>query len=91
MSRETVVGGKGGNNGKGHPVHWDRIEVGKPVILNGTLHVDSYGSATGRTFQNYPCYVSKIVDDHDRACPILLGDNNSNMLGWVSIDEIFNA
>ena len=63
-----------------------QIVVGTRLTLSGVLHCSSYGEGTGRRFSNYPVRIVKIVSG--RPYPVLLGDDYSNQLGWVSYDEL---
>jgi len=63
-----------------------QITVGVKLTLSGVLHTSSYGEGTGRRFNNYPVRIVKIISG--RPYPILLGDDYSNQLGWVSSDEL---
>ena len=64
------------------------IRVGVRFYLTGRLQVDSYGtSGTGRYFSNYPVRIVNIKTD-GRPYPILLGDDWTDKLGWVSRDML---
>lgn len=64
-----------------------QIVVGMRFRLTGVLHVASDGSrGTGRRFTDYPVHIVRIISG--RKYPILLGDNYSEQLGWVSADEL---
>ena len=64
------------------------IRVGFYFLLNGRLYKDSYGGGLlNKKWNNYKVHIVKILDE-DRACPILLGDDYSDQLGWVSADEL---
>ena len=66
------------------------IRIGVQFYLTGRLQVDSYGtSGTGRYFSHYKVRIVNIKND-GRPYPILLGDNYSNMLGWVSRDMLLS-
>ena len=61
-------------------------QVGQTVYFTGTLHSNSNGGKEGKSFINYPCY---IVDIRSNAkYPVLLGDNYTDELGWVSVSSI---
>ena len=60
------------------------VIVGREYCFSGVLHTqaDGYGR-TGRRFDNYRVHVVMILD-RDVPYPILLGDEYSDQLGWVS-------
>lgn len=71
------------------PIAFRYIKVGVRLLLNGRLHKDSYGGGLqNKVWRDYEVYISRIIDDEDRECPILLGDDYTNQLGWVSYDEL---
>jgi len=68
------------------PITVAQIRVGVKLTLTGVLHTSSYGEGTGKKFTNYPVHISKIIPG--RPYPVLLGDDHSEQLGWVSNDEL---
>ena len=58
-----------------------KISIGSPVILNGTVHLDSYGSGPGKTFSNYQGKVNliNIKGSH----PYHMTTPDGGWLGWV--------
>ena len=65
----------------------NKYQLGSVWKLTGNVFVDSYGSRSGKWFNNYTVHVVRTVD-RNRKCPILLGDNYSECLGWVSENEL---
>ena len=64
------------------------ITVNTDLYFTGVLHVSADGTqGTGRRFSNYKVHVTKILN-YKAKYPILLGDKNSNQLGWVSEDDL---
>ena len=73
------------------PIEIKNVVVGHCFILNGRLHVSSDGTkGVGRAFENYKVTIVRDLRDEGRDAlyPILLGDDYSNQLGWVSEDEL---
>ena len=71
------------------PLSFSMIEVGLQFYLTGRLHKNSYGGGRqNKYWNNYPVRIVRIIDDDDRDFPILLGDDYSDQLGWVSCDEL---
>ena len=73
------------------PIEIKNVVVGHWFILNGRLHVSSDGTkGVGRAFENYKVTIVRDLRDEGRDAlyPILLGDNYTNKLGWVSEDEL---
>ena len=65
----------------------DIFVVGAKFILNGHVHETSYGDGRiGKRFTDYPVRIVRIIEG--RRYPILLGDQYSNQLGWISEDEL---
>lgn len=67
----------------------DQITIGCDVILNGTVHYDSYGSKPGRTFSNYKGKVSliNIYGSH----PYHVTTPTGGWLGWVTKESVVLA
>lgn len=71
------------------PLTIGMIEVGTQFYLSGRLHKDSYGGGRQKkVWKNYPVRIVRIIEEDDRECPILLGDDYSDKLGWVSVEEL---
>jgi hypothetical protein len=52
--------------------------------FTGTLQVSADGhSGTGRSFNDYPVKIIKVHERPSYTFSILLGDTNSNQLGWT--------
>ena len=70
------------------PLSVTQIKVGVNFYLTGRLNVASDGSqGRGKSFSNYKVHIVRILD-RDVPYPILLGDNYSEQLGWVSAAEL---
>lgn len=70
------------------PIAYVDIRVGFRFLLNGRLHKTSYGEGLqNKVWNNYEVRIVRIIND-GRKCPILLGDDWSDQLGWVSPDEL---
>ena len=66
------------------PLTIAQIRIGVRFYLTGRLQVASDGSrGTGRAFNHYAVRIVRILNN-GAPYPILLGDNYSNQLGWVS-------
>ena len=63
-----------------------QITVGTRLFFTGVLHTSSYGEGVTRRFNSYPVRIVRIIPG--RLYPVLLGDDYSNVLGWVSYDEL---
>ena len=76
------------------PISFEQVKVGVRLLLNGRLHKDSYGKGLqSKVWKNYEVHIVRIINENEnnyeeRKCPILLGDDNSEQLGWVSWDEL---
>ena len=57
------------------------IQRGVHCRCTGRLHASSYGERPGKTLNNDPVYISRVVEG--RPCPILLGNQWTDQLGWV--------
>ena len=67
------------------------INVNTDLYFTGVLQVASDGSrGTGRRFNNHKVHITKILS-YGAKYPILLGDENSSQLGWVSPDDLFGV
>jgi hypothetical protein len=70
------------------PLSFSIIREGLQFYLTGKLHKNSFGGGKqSKYWENYPVRIVRIIDD-GRDCPILLGDDYSDELGWVSYDEL---
>ena len=70
------------------PLTVTQIRVGISFYLTGRLNVAADGSrGRGKSFSNYKVRIVRILD-RDVPYPILLGDNFSDQLGWVSAAEL---
>lgn len=58
------------------------VTVGCTVILNGTVHRDSYGNGPGKTFTNYTGKVNFVKTD-GRSHPYHVTTPSGGWLGWV--------
>lgn len=67
----------------------EQITIGCSVILNGTVHYDSYGSKPGKTFSNYKGLVSliNIKGSH----PYHITTPTGGWLGWVTKESVVLA
>ncbi len=71
------------------PIAYADIRVGFRFLLNGRLHKNSYGGGLqNKVWNNYEVRIVGIINDPNRECPILLGDDWSDELGWVSPEEL---
>lgn len=59
-----------------------KITIGSDVIVNGQLHVDSYGAGLGKTLKSYKGKISSIKDG--RTCPYHVTTPSGDWLGWVA-------
>ena len=64
-----------------------QITVGCYAILNGTVHLDSYGSKPGRTYHDFKCRVNLINKKGTHPYHVT-PRGNSNALGWVSKESL---
>lgn len=62
------------------------ITIGSTVIVNGTLHRDSYGSNPGKTLNNFTGRVSLI--NKSGSHPYHIIDTSGGWLGWVNREAI---
>lgn len=70
------------------PLTISQITVNRYLTLTGVLNVASDGSrGTGRRFTNYKVRIVRILD-RNVPYPILLGDDYTDTLGWVSYDDL---
>lgn len=58
------------------------ITIGCDVILNGTVHYDSYGAKPGKTFNNYKGKINFI--NKDGSHPYHVTTPSGGWLGWVT-------
>lgn len=58
------------------------VTTGCSVIVNGTLHRDSYGSGPGMTLKDYKGKVNFVVDD-GRGYPYHVTNTSGGYMGWV--------
>lgn len=58
-----------------------KIAIGSSVILNGTVHADSYGSRPGKTFSNYSGKINLINPKGTHPYHVTTPDGG--WLGWV--------
>ena len=65
------------------------ITVGCDVILNGTVHLDSYGSKPGRTFTKYKGKVNLI--NKKGTHPYHVTTPSGGWLGWVTKESVVLA
>ena len=70
------------------PLLYSQVTVGARIKLTGRLQVASDGSrGTGRYFENYEVRIVRILNN-GAPYPVLLGDNYSDCLGWVSYEML---
>ena len=63
------------------------VKKGTRFFLSGRLHKNSYGGGRQeKEWKNYPVRIVRIIEG--RECPILLGDEYTDELGWVTLDEL---
>jgi len=62
------------------------VTIGSVVILNGTVHRDSYGSKPGKTFKNYKCKVNLI--NKRGTHPYHVTTMDGGWLGWVTKESV---
>lgn len=67
----------------------DEIVIGSTVIVNGTLHKDSYGSSPGLTEVNATRLVSNIKEGRSHPYHVTL--MNGGWRGWVTADSVVLA
>ena len=67
----------------------EQITIGCNVILNGRVHIDSYGNKPGKTFKNYKCKVNlmNMKGSHPYHITTLSGE----WLGWASAESVVLA
>lgn len=65
------------------------ITVGCEVILNGTVHYDSYGAKPGKTFTNYKGKISLI--NKKGSHPYHVTTPSGQWLGWVTKESVVLA
>ena len=65
------------------------ITIGCEVILNGRVHVDSYGSKPGKTFTNYKGKVNLI--NKKGSHPYHVTTPKGGYLGWVTKESVVLA
>ena len=63
-----------------------QITIGSPVILNGRVHIDSYGGKPGKLFTDYTCRVSLINKRGTHIYHITTPEGSP--LGWVKKDQV---
>lgn len=66
-----------------------KITKGCTVILNGTVHYDSYGAKPGKTFKNYKGKVNFI--NMKGSHPYHVTDLSGGWLGWVTKESVVLA
>lgn len=64
----------------------EEITVGCTVVLNGTLHKDSYGNGPGQTKSNFKCKVNFIKKGN--AYPYHVTTESGGWLGWVKESDL---
>ena len=62
------------------------ITIGSTVVVNGTLHRDSYGSNPGKTLHNYTGKVNLI--NKKGTHPYHITDTSGGWLGWVNNEAV---
>lgn len=62
------------------------ITIGSTVVVNGTLHRDSYGSNPGKTLNNFTGKVNLI--NKKGSHPYHITDTSGGWLGWVNAEAI---
>lgn len=62
------------------------ITIGCNVVLNGTVHYDSYGSKPGKTFTNYKGVVKLI--NKKGSHPYCVYTPSGGALGWVTKESV---
>lgn len=65
------------------------ITIGCDVILNGTVHYDSYGSKPGRTFTNYKGKISLVNKKGTHMYHVTTP--SGDWLGWVTAESVVLA
>jgi hypothetical protein len=66
-----------------------KMHSAQPHVYNGTLQVSADGrSGTGRSMSNYPVRIVAINQRPSWPCPILLGDDWSDQLGWAAPESL---
>jgi hypothetical protein len=65
------------------------VTIGCDVILNGTVHYDSYGSKPGKTFTNYKGKVNLI--NKKGSHPYHVTTPSGGWLGWVTAESVVLA
>lgn len=63
-----------------------KITVGCKVILNGTVHYDSYGAKPGKTFKNYKGKINLI--NKKGSHPYHVTTPSGGWLGWVTKESV---
>lgn len=71
------------------PVSPAKITVGCNVILNGTVHYNSYGAKPGKTFKNYKGKVNLINTKGSH--PYHITTPSGGWLGWVTAESVVLA
>lgn len=71
------------------PIAPTKITVGCDVILNGTVHYDSYGAKPGKTFKNYKSKVNLINTKGSH--PYHITTPSGGWLGWVTAESVVLA
>ena len=65
------------------------ITIGCDVILNGTVHYDSYGSKPGKTFTNYKGKINLV--NKKGSHPYHVTTPSGGWLGWVTKESVVLA
>ncbi|MFK4781363.1 hypothetical protein [Lactococcus petauri] len=63
-----------------------KIGIGSTVIVNGQLHVDSYGGGPGQTERNAKRKINFIAQG--RQCPYHVTDMSGGWRGWVTSSSV---
>lgn len=87
LTKSTAVGTV--STGSSSALSSKEITIGCDVILNGTVHYDSYGSKPGKTFTNYKCKVN-LVNKKGTHC-YHVTTPSGGWLGWVTAESVVLA
>lgn len=76
-------------SGPAIPVSPKKITIGCTVILNGRVHLDSYGSKPGKLFTNYRGVVNLI--NSKGSAPYHITTPSGGWLGWATAESVVLA
>lgn len=63
---------------------YTRARPGLHCRCTGRLYASSYGDGPGAYLNNDEVYISRVIEDSSRPYPILLGNQWTDQLGWVT-------